>query len=396
LASRSYKQAAQYSGVLAGCFAAALLAGSNPLSDRIDNYAYDWMSSAPSPAGVQSVIVELDPETFKNRGGVPETRKILSEALDRIDEAGAKVVALDITLDDATKESDDARLEASMRATGNLVLAAHIDRDKWQLPIARFKDRAAELGHVHVENDGVARRISLSASTQGQRYWALSLVAFHLFRGQPIEETSFVGDLRVGDTLIPTTNAEGRPMWIRYLPKDSIPAVSVLEAGRHPEMIRGKVVFLGITALDAARDRVVIPDGRTIPGIEVHAQAFETMARGQFLTPAHNITETCLAFTLGIGLAFAFLPIRGAYLLTAALLALASSFPVWLFHHDVVFPYFRPVAVAWLSAAGAATYQHFFVRRQLRRSESEKSRYQQAIHWAAHEMRTPLTSIPIP
>jgi signal transduction histidine kinase len=49
--------------------------------------------------------------------------------------------------------------------------------------------------------------------------------------------------------------------------------------------------------------------------------------------------------------------------------------------------------VAWLSCAGAATYQHFFVRRQLRRSESEKSRYQQAIHWAAHEMRTPLTAI---
>jgi signal transduction histidine kinase len=29
----------------------------------------------------------------------------------------------------------------------------------------------------------------------------------------------------------------------------------------------------------------------------------------------------------------------------------------------------------------------------LRRTESEKSRYQQAIHWAAHEMRTPLTAI---
>jgi signal transduction histidine kinase len=29
----------------------------------------------------------------------------------------------------------------------------------------------------------------------------------------------------------------------------------------------------------------------------------------------------------------------------------------------------------------------------LRRSETERSRYQQAIHWAAHEMRTPLTAI---
>ena len=49
--------------------------------------------------------------------------------------------------------------------------------------------------------------------------------------------------------------------------------------------------------------------------------------------------------------------------------------------------------MAWLTTSGAASFQHFFVRRQLRRSESEKSRYQQAIHWVAHEMRTPLTAI---
>ena len=41
----------------------------------------------------------------------------------------------------------------------------------------------------------------------------------------------------------------------------------------------------------------------------------------------------------------------------------------------------------------AATFQHFFVRRELRKSESERTRYQQALHWAAHEMRTPLTAI---
>jgi two-component system phosphate regulon sensor histidine kinase PhoR len=72
---------------------------------------------------------------------------------------------------------------------------------------------------------------------------------------------------------------------------------------------------------------------------------------------------------------------------------IAHALPVVLFRQGVVFPYFGPVAVAWLSCASAATFQVFFVRRQLKRSESEKSRYQQAIHWAAHEMRTPLTAI---
>jgi two-component system phosphate regulon sensor histidine kinase PhoR len=42
---------------------------------------------------------------------------------------------------------------------------------------------------------------------------------------------------------------------------------------------------------------------------------------------------------------------------------------------------------------GGGDLPALFVRRQLSRSESERSRYQQAIHWAAHEMRTPLTAI---
>jgi signal transduction histidine kinase len=82
-----------------------------------------------------------------------------------------------------------------------------------------------------------------------------------------------------------------------------------------------------------------------------------------------------------------------SYAAAIALLLIAHALPVALFRQGIVFPYFGPVAVAWLSCASAATFQVFFVRRQLGRSESEKSRYQQAIHWAAHEMRTPLTTI---
>ena len=46
-----------------------------------------------------------------------------------------------------------------------------------------------------------------------------------------------------------------------------------------------------------------------------------------------------------------------------------------------------------MCTGGSAGFRYFFVQRQLKKSESERSRYQQAIHWAAHEMRTPLTAI---
>ena len=42
---------------------------------------------------------------------------------------------------------------------------------------------------------------------------------------------------------------------------------------------------------------------------------------------------------------------------------------------------------------GAAAWQYFVIRRQLLRTESDKQRYQQAIHFVTHEMRSPLTAI---
>jgi signal transduction histidine kinase len=67
--------------------------------------------------------------------------------------------------------------------------------------------------------------------------------------------------------------------------------------------------------------------------------------------------------------------------------------PFLLFRAGLVFPFFAPLASAWLTAIAAASYQHFVARRALRASETERHRYQQAIHFVTHEMRTPLTAI---
>ncbi|MGH9647922.1 MAG: ATP-binding protein, partial [Bryobacteraceae bacterium] len=243
----------------------------------------------------------------------------------------------------------------------------------------------------------------------GQRRWALALEAFRAARRADIIESPI--DLQVGSTVIASAYKEPEhPMLIRYL--RGIPTISAfsvlqnlsprtsqtipaIDTNLLREAIRDKTVFLGITALSAARDRLVSPSGIDVSGVEVHAQAFETMARGQFLTRTEESTVllVCLGLVTATALVFGFLSGWPAYAAAAILLVLTMWMPVQFFHHGIVFPYFAPLAVAWLSTAGAASYQHFMVRGQLRKSESDKSRYQQAIHWAAHEMRTPLTAI---
>ena len=387
-----------YIAVLAGCFTAGTLAGWTALAARVDHYAYDLMTQMTPVKNAEpsSVVVAIDEETLRARGGMRNIRPILTQSLEEIDAAKPMAVASDVILSDKGDDAEDARLEAALRDTKNLVLPCDLVGGAWEDPLPRFASAAAALGHVHPEIDrldGVSREVSLEETANHQRRWALALEAFRISHGQEIIESP--DDVEVGATVIPAARADaGRPMLIRYLPT-GIPRVSALHVKESANLLRGKTVFLGVTALSAARDRLLNPYGVNVPGVEVHAHAFETMARGDFLRRAGNLAPLGLSliFAAGAGLAFALLAGWAAYAVAVVIVVTSLAAPILFFGRGVVFPLFGPAAVAWLASAGAATYQHFFVRRQLRRSESEKSRYQQAIHWAAHEMRTPLTAI---
>ena len=300
---------------------------------------------------------------------------------------------------DPTTPEDDARVAASLLATKNRILPCELIEEKWEDPLPEFRAGEFKLGHVHLAEqsvDGVNRQIPLEKTGGNDRRWALSLEAYARFVGQDVVENTADKYLQVGSTKIPEPiDSIGRPMWVRYLPPGTIPTISVLDISKNRERIHDSAVFLGITALSAARDRLTNSYGDSVSGVEVHAQAFETMRRGRFMVAAASVyvLGLCLVITISAGLIFVFVPGWWAYAVDLLLLGVAVWIPFESFRHSIVFPFFAPVVVAGLASASAATFQYFFVRRQLRTSESEKSRYQQAIHWVAHEMRSPLTAI---
>src|SRR5580658_2574153 len=115
----------RYAAVVAVCFCVAF--GLSTVLTRIDNYAYDWMSVRHPPDWrPQSVVVDIDEKTFEAFGGPTARRAILSEALDQLAKAQPKLVAIDVILHDAGRSpeaiAEDARLEAALRATPNLIL----------------------------------------------------------------------------------------------------------------------------------------------------------------------------------------------------------------------------------------------------------------------------------
>jgi len=406
---RVSRQSAIYWALLAASFAVALTFRWTSFGAQIDNDAYDWMFRLYQPPAwtTESILLAIDEPSLNAYGGVPGLRKPLAQALELISAASPKTVAVDLILADNTDPAIDARLEEALRATRNLVLACQLlpDGAAWEDPLPRFRAQAAALGHVHAEPDdldSVGRSLPLEKAANRDRRWALSLEAYRLSRGGPgVRIMESPGDLDVGGRLIPSTRAGGRLMRIRYVPPSMhIPRVSLqalLIDPRRASEFSSKVVFAGVTSQTAAKDWLFTPYSTRLPmvGVEIHANAFETIAQGLFLTdaPASAVLMFSLLIVVAIGMTYRGFTGWTANGLATGILAVAHVTPYWFFTHRMVFSFVTPVSSAWLSLITAGGYQLLVVRRSLRRSEAERDRYRQTIHFVTHEMRTPLTAI---
>jgi signal transduction histidine kinase len=137
------------------------------------------------------------------------------------------------------------------------------------------------------------------------------------------------------------------------------------------------------------------PMGSLMTGVEIHANLFETLNQGVFRVDSGAALPVLLslAAVLAAGLTFAFLSGWLAWLVAGALLFLWHGTPMWFFDAQIFLPPSMLLLAAWSSTIVAASFHHFVIRRQWQRSEADKSRYQQAIQFVTHEMKTPLTAI---
>jgi len=180
-----FKQTAGYVAGVAACFGIAMVAAWTSPAIRIDNQAYDWMLThrAEENWTPQSVVVAIDERTLSARGGMPGIRLIEAEALDEIAAAKPAAVALDVIVHDATRDADDARVEAALLSNRNVVLPCvpviNGTVKQWDNPLPRFR---GELGHVDLREatDGLNREIPLQEIANGEQRFALPLVALIL------------------------------------------------------------------------------------------------------------------------------------------------------------------------------------------------------------------------
>jgi signal transduction histidine kinase len=397
-----------YAGLLAAVFLLSIWA-SWKYGAQLDNNAYDgfFRTYHPRPWQPQAAILGIDEATLASvDGGLANIRRPLARALQLINAAGPRVVAIDLILTDRRDAAADEELAEAFRHTRNLVLSSILLENPpgWEDPRPEFSRWAAAKAHVAAQPDDldlVTRSIPLDKNDHREQRWALALEAFRLSRGAgiPVETPN---DLEVAGVVIPSRRTQdGRMLRVRFLPPDMpIPQVSLQRLLEHPELasqFKNRVVFAGVTAPTEARERYLTPYawGVTTTGVEIHAAAFETLAQGLFLTDAPASWPPLFALLLVVasGLAFVYLPGWKAYAGGAVVIVAALVTPYTFFTHRVVFSSATPALAAILGVATAAAWQTLVVRRSLRQAEAERVRYQQAMHFVTHEMRTPLSAI---
>jgi signal transduction histidine kinase len=419
--SGRWKSTATYVGLLAAAFVCGVWA-SYKFGPQLDNFAYDriFTEHPPKPWTPESVILGIDEHTLTESGGLSGIRKPLAKALQIVAAAHPKAVAVDLILADKRSGQEnreiDAELHNALCATPNLVLSAELVDGRFEDPLPQFASCAAAIGHVYAHQDQYDSRtreilLDKQASKTRNHHWALSLEAFRLSRGAEIVESS-EGHLAIGRTRIPIDyashegpvhrEADERSLLIVFIPPQNrqIPRVSLQGLIDHPEQsaaFRDKVVFVGLTAVTELHDRLFTPIDFKTPtsGIEINAEAFETIAQGLFITRITNaaVWFFSLGLLIAAGLSFRYLPGWWAYAGGLAVLAASLAVPYVLFGRLRVLPVATPFLVSWFGTLTAATYYHLVVRRNWRIEQASRTRYQQAMQFVTHEMRTPLSAI---
>ena len=102
-------------------------------------------------------------------------------------------------------------------------------------------------------------------------------------------------------------------------------------------------MFAGVTA-QTATDRWMTPysNGEIMPGVEMHANAFETLARRMFLVdvPLETVVVITFLLTLAAGLSYVFTSGWVANVLSLLILLAAQLIPAVSFTHPLSGPGF--------------------------------------------------------
>ncbi len=292
-------------------------------------------------ASTPATVVEIDERTLEAFGQWPWPRTRLAELVDRIVGAGAAAVGLDILMPEPDRLSPRRIVESTTGLAPGIVgairalpdndevLAKALSKGPTVLGVAgedaaspvaenrpirsipvllrgdpagllklpqyfgvvrsrpEMETAAAGQGLINSGNVSVVRRVPLLGRVNDLVMANLEMAMLAVAAHEPVVEVSLdahgVRSLSIGDVTVPT-EADGA-LWLRFGPSDprrKLSAVDVLHGTFDPDLLRHKLVIVGVTGLGQV-DAAQTPVGM-MPGAEVRAQLLENIFDQSWLT----------------------------------------------------------------------------------------------------------------
>jgi CHASE2 domain-containing sensor protein len=410
------------SGVVPVLFTAVLAVYRPPIFARVDEAAYDLVvrsAGTRSPAG-RVAIVDVDERSLAAIGQWPWRRDVVGRLITSLRAAGAAVVAVDVIFaesdrytsgsEDQSKPAGagpDEALAAVLRDSG-VVLGYGLTFDPGgpsgracvlhPLPITVVRPpgddasepffratgavcnlpvlarAAARSGFLNAapDADGILRRVPLLAELDGRIYpsLALSAVAAASGAGNPALRVSTVNasTLTIGDLAVPLDGKSNMLLGFRGKKRafPYVSAVDVLTGAVGRDVLRGKIVLVGTTAL-GTREVVATPLDTQFVGVEVQATTVDNLLQQDFVHRSVFATSLDMLIVLVGGAAVAALVAASG--VTAGLLGAAGLIAAfwwgaaWLLlsHRVVVSPLSPTIGV--LVTLAVMTLARFTVER---------------------------------
>ncbi|MCI0546760.1 MAG: adenylate/guanylate cyclase domain-containing protein [Candidatus Rokubacteria bacterium] len=360
----------------------------------------------PAHAARSTVIVGIDQRSYQallpEHGPVSAwPRTLYARALAKLEQAGPRVIGFAVFFD--ASKPEDAELAAEMRRAGNVVMpvVAQGPRafdprpgvaqafDVFARPTPAVRDAAAAEGvaNITTARDSVVRSLPLLLEAGGIELPSLALTIVARFARRPsvIDAPPAAGRVFAAGRAIPT--AERDTMLINFLGPPSEPGaggpfpivsfVDVLEGRFDPGVVRDRIVLLGPTIRGVDEHATPTTSDTRMWGVEILANAVETILTQRFLAPAPPAVTVALIALMALGAALAVAAWRPvtAGLAVLALLALYLMAAAALLESGTVLDLVYPPAALFLALAAALAYRVVFEESEQRVLREAMSRY---------------------
>ncbi len=232
------------------------------------------------------------------------------------------------------------------------------------LPVLEKAAAGRGLFTVEPDADGVIRRIPTLLYAEGRIVPSLSIELLRVATGATtlLAKSDEAGIRSVVVAGVEIETERDGQLWLHFTPHDPrryVSAADVLSGQIPDDRIEGKLVLIGTSAAGLF-DLRTTPLERAMPGVEIHAQAIESILdNALLLRPNYALgLEISLAFVIGIGI-IVVVPMLGAratVLLGIATTALLAALSGYLFVSsgiliDVVYPLVSSTVVFLLLAS---------------------------------------------